>query len=96
MLYKKGLLCLAIFLCCCAKSEKLDEEELHYVTTTIAITQARIASQDSIQFTVKLDSVYKKFGTSKDNYIKETTNFAQQPDRAGIVFRAIADSLNIK
>jgi hypothetical protein len=80
----------------CAKSEKLDEDELRYVKTTIAITNARVASRDSAQFTAKLDSVYKKLGTTKDDYIKETTNFAQQPDRAGIVFRAIADSLNVK
>jgi len=80
----------------CSKSEKLDTEEMQYVKTTIAITNARIASKDSIEFTRKIDSVYKKFGTSKDDYIKTTTNFSQQPDRAGIVFRAIADSLNIK
>jgi len=80
----------------CAKSEKLDDDEMHYVQTTIALTRARVASHDSVQLTSKLDSVYKKFGTSKDDYTQRTTDFAQKPDRAGIIFRAIADSLNVK
>jgi hypothetical protein len=99
MLYKKigrlGLIGL-IGLISCAKSEKLDEDEMHYVKMTLAITNARIASHDSLQLIGKLDSVYKKFGTSKENYIKQTTDFAKIPDRAGIIFRAIADSLNVK
>ena len=80
----------------CAKSEKLDNDELLYVKTTVALTNARIASHDSLQLNHKLDSVYKKFGTSKENYTKQTTSFSQEPDRAQIVFRAIADSLNVK
>ncbi len=80
----------------CAKSEKLDGDEMHYVNTTLAITKARIASRDSIQLVAKLDSVYKKFGTSKEGFTKQTVEMAKESDRAGIVFRAIADSLNVK
>jgi hypothetical protein len=80
----------------CAKSEKLDDNEMQYVKTTIAITKARIASHDSLQLAGKLDSVYKKFSTTKENYSKQTSDFSKEPDRAGIVFRAIADSLNVK
>jgi hypothetical protein len=80
----------------CAKSEKLDSDELQYVKTSIAITNARFASRDSTQLAKKLDSVYKKLETSKESYIEQTTNFSKDPDRASIVFRAIADSLNVK
>ena len=80
----------------CAKSEKLDETEMQYVKMTLAIANARAASHDSLELTRKLDSVYKKFATSKELYTKQTTGFAQVPDRAQIIFRAISDSLNIK
>jgi hypothetical protein len=96
MRYKFGLIFLLGFCIGCEKSEKLDENEMHYVFTTIALTKARIASHDSVQLTTKLDSVYKKFGTNEVTFKKQTTDFAQQPDRAGIIFRAIADSMNVK
>ena len=87
-----GLICLIG----CARSEKLSDDEMQYVKTTIALTNARIASRDSLQLEKKFDSVYRKFGTSKEKYITQTTDFSKTPDRAGIVFHAIADSLNVK
>jgi len=93
----KRLLLLGLFLFVgCAPSENLNDDEMQYVRTTLAITKARIASHDSVQLVTKLDSVYKKFGTNKEGYQKKTVDFAKIPDRAGIIFRAIADSLNIK
>jgi len=86
----------SIGLISCAKSEKLGDDELRYVKTTVALTNARVASRDSLQLTHKLDSVYKKFETSKADYTRQTTDFSKEPDRAQIVFRAIADSLNVK
>lgn len=88
---------IAILLCIgCAKSEKLDGDEMNYVRLTVALTNARVASHDSLQLVSKLDSVYKKFGSSKEVYKTKTADFAKEPDRTGIVFRAIADSLNMK
>ena len=80
----------------CARSEKLDDDEMLYVKTTIAITHARVASHDSIQLVAKLNSTYSKFGTSKEGYTKQTIGLSSDPERSGIIFRAIADSLNIK
>ncbi len=80
----------------CAKSEKLDDDEMRYVKISQALTKARIASHDSLQLSAKLDSVYKKFETSEAEYKKQTSAFVKQPDRAGIIFRAIADSMNVK
>ena len=95
MRYRLGLIGLLLVIGC-AKLEKLDDDEMHYVQTTLAITQARIASRDSIQLVSKLDSVYKKFGTSKDGYKNQTVELGKDPARAGIIFRAIADSMNVK
>jgi len=80
----------------CEKSEKLNGDEMHYIFTTLALTKARVASHDSVQLGMKLDSVYKKFGTSEAEYKKQTLDFAKIPDRAGIIYRAIADSMNMK
>ena len=93
---KKKLILSLIIFAGCARSEKLDDNEMHYVKTTLAITNARIASHDSVQLVAKLDSVYKKFGMTKDGYTKQTVDMAKEPDRAEILFRAIADSLNVK
>jgi hypothetical protein len=80
----------------CARSEKLDDDEMHYVQTTLALTKARVESRDSVQLIHKLDSVYKAFGTSKDGYKKQTMGFSNDPERAQIIFRAIGDSMNLK
>ena len=96
MRFKFGFIVLVGLFFSCAKSEKLGDDEMHYVLTTLAMTKARIASHDSVQLSAKLDSVYKKFGTSEDGYKKQTTAFAKEPDRAGIIFRAISDSMNVK
>ena len=96
MRFSFGLIVLAGLLLGCAKSEKLDDDELQFVKTTLALTKARIASHDSIQLGTKLDSVYKKFGITEEAYKKQTTALAKVPDRAGIIFHAIADSMNVK
>lgn len=80
----------------CARSEKLDDDEMHYIKTTLALTKARVDARDSVQLMTKLDSVYKVFGTSKDGYKKQTMNFSNDPERAQIIFRAIGDSMNLK
>jgi hypothetical protein len=80
----------------CAKSEKLDDNEMQYVKNTIMIAKVRTVAHDSVQLATKLDSIYKKLGLTKESYLKQTTDFAKEPDRAAIVFRAIADSLNVK
>jgi hypothetical protein len=93
----KFILSLALFsLFGCAKSEKLDDEEINYVQITMALTKARISSHDSLQLVWRLDSVYKKFGTTKDGYKKRTTDFSEDPQRAQIIFKAIGDSMNLK
>jgi len=92
----KILLTFGIFFFGCARSEKLDEDEMHYVRMTLSLTKARIESRDSLQLIEKLDSVYKKLGISKDSYKKQTTDFSNDPERAAIIFRAIADSMNLK
>ena len=86
---------LSLFLVC-AKSEKLDENEMQYVFTTVSLTKARIASHDSVTLLKKLDSVFSIYGTTKESYMRQTTEFVNLPNRAGIIFRAIADSLNVK
>jgi thiamine biosynthesis lipoprotein ApbE len=96
----KNILC-SILLCglllsACARSEKLDDNEMQYVKMTISLTKARIASRDSLQLQTKLDSVYKKFESSKELYKKRSDDLGKDPERAGIIFRAVADSLNIK
>ena len=96
MRYNLAVVILSGLLLGCAKSEKLDEGEMNYVRTSLALTKARIASHDSVQLSTKLDSVYQKFGMSEDGYKKQTAAFAKVPDRAGIIFRAIADSMNVK
>ncbi len=80
----------------CAKSEKLDDDEMKYVQTSMALTKARVDSHDTIELVRKLDSVYKVFGTSKESYKKRTTDFSNDPGRAQIIFKAIADSMNLK
>ena len=80
----------------CAKSEKLDDNEMNYVQITLALTKARVSSYDSVQLITKLDSVYKKFGITKEEYKKRTTDFANDPQRAQIIFKAIGDSMNLK
>ena len=88
---------IAILLCIgCAKSEKLDDNEMNYVRLTVALTNTRVASHDSVTLLTKFDSVYKKFSISKEGYKTKTTEFAKVPERARIVFQAIADSLNLK
>ncbi|MFI5264003.1 MAG: hypothetical protein ACHQM6_05775 [Candidatus Kapaibacterium sp.] len=96
MRYKFGLIILVGLFFGCEKSEKLNDDEMHYIFTTLALTKARVASHDSVQLGIKLDSVYKKFGTSEADYKKQTLGFAKIPDRAGIIYRAIADSMNMK
>jgi hypothetical protein len=96
MQFRFGLLIIAGLFFGCAKSEKLDDDEMQYVKVSLSLTKARIASHDSLQLITKLDSVYKKFGTSEAEFKKQTIAFAKEPDRAGIIFRAIADSMNVK
>ncbi|MEP7235914.1 MAG: hypothetical protein ABI778_11525 [Ignavibacteriota bacterium] len=90
------LLLLFVLLSGCAKSEKLNDQELNYVKLNLAMMKARTASSDSVALGIKLDSVYKKFGTSEAEYKIRTTGFEKEPDRANIIFRAIADSMNVK
>ena len=85
-----------ILLLGCAKSENLDDQGMLYIRTTLSITKARIAAHDSVQLVSKLDSVYKKYGISKEAYTKRTMELGNDPQRSGIIFRAIADSLNVK
>ena len=80
----------------CARSEKLDEDEMHYVLTTMALTKVRVDSRDTVQLIVRLDSVYKAFGTSKEAYKKRTADFSNDPGRAQIIFKTIGDSMNLK
>ncbi len=96
MQYKLILSLAALTFLSCARSEKLDDDELQYVQTTMALTKARIDSHDTIKLVRKLDSVFKAFGTSKEAYKKRTADFSTDPGRAQIIFKAIGDSMNLK
>ena len=96
MQYKLILSLAILSLIGCARSEKLDDDEMHYVQTTMALTKVRIDSRDTVQLIVRLDSVYKAFGTSKEAYKKRTTDFSNDPERAQVIFKAIGDSMNLK
>ncbi|MDP4235969.1 MAG: hypothetical protein Q8919_05935 [Bacteroidota bacterium] len=92
----KTLVLFSIVLFGCARSEKLDSDEMNYVQMTLALTRARVAAHDTIRLRSNLDSVFKKYGTSKTDYTNRTMELGKDAGRAAIIFRAIADSLNVK
>lgn len=80
----------------CAKSENLDDSELEYVRLSVALGKIKASANDSADHARLRDSVFKAFGTNREDYTKRTESFSDKADRAAIVFRAIGDSLGIR
>lgn len=85
-----------LFLISCKKSEVLNDEEMTYVKTTISLSKIRGEAQDSVALLHKQDSIYRLYKTSKTDYKTKTVSYADDAERAAIVFRAINDSLNVR
>jgi hypothetical protein len=85
-----------VFLLGCAKSEKLDDEELEYVHLTVALSKAKALAEDSSDHARLRDSILRAYGTTKDAYTVRTESMTENPERTAIIFRAIGDSLRIR
>jgi hypothetical protein len=83
-----------LFLGCGGKSDKLTPDEIQYVALTMSLAKVRSVSNDSLTLNRKLDSVYKKYETSEQDYKTTTNSLAETPARADIIYRAINDSLS--
>lgn len=88
-----GLLSLFI---ACKKSEVLDDEEMNYVRTTISLSKMRGEAKDSAALGHAQDSIYRLYKISGADYKKKTILYADDPERAAIVFRAITDSIGVR
>ena len=80
----------------CAKSEKLNEEEIEYVKLSVALGKVRAFANDSAHHHRLRDSVLTAYQTTLNAYTAKTESLTETPDRTATIFRAIADSLGIR
>ncbi len=89
-------LVLAASLLGCAKSEKLNDEELEYINLSVALGKVKAFSIDSAHHHRLRDSVLTAYNSTLNAYTAKTESLTETPERTSIIFRAIADSLGIR
>ncbi len=78
----------------CGKPELLSVDEQQYVLLTVTLTNVRAQTPDSLQLNRRLDSTFKVYRITKQQYQDKTEALANTPDRSEMIFRAINDSLS--
>jgi hypothetical protein len=88
-----------LFVTACGGKPSLNSAETEYVKTTLDLLRTRanfLPAEDSVSIKRSLDSVYRRHHTSAVEYQAQTVSRSNDPDRTGVIFAAINDSIGKK
>ena len=82
----------------CSDKNKLSSDEIHYVRLSASLMRLKATlppTADSTIIQPKLDSVFKSFSMTRDQYVEFSQSLAANPDHTTIIYNAIKDSLGL-
>ncbi len=85
-----------LFVIACNGKPTLNSTDTEYIRTTLDLLRTRanfLPPEDSMSIKLSLDSVYRRHHTSSAEYQAQTVSLSKDPDRTGVIFAAINDSI---